>query len=231
MPFYAVAKGRTTGILLTWPECQESVKGFSGAIFKKFDTKGDAEEFINSCKDCHKDLVSPDYYVYTDGACSQNGKEGACAGIGVYFGEGDARNISRRVQGKQTNNVAELMAILAAYDVISKDTVAFGIKDDNKVVAIVSDSEYAIRCCGSYGARLADEGWRSEIPNKELVRRLYELYRGLNVQFIHIRAHTGLSDEHSMGNENADRLANMAIGLDSCPYASVIESFAGSVTK
>ena len=222
MPFYAVAKGRTTGILLTWPECQESVKGFSGAIFKKFDTKGDAEEFINSCKDCHK---SPDYYVYTDGACSQNGKEGACAGIGVYFGEGDARNISRRVQGKQTNNVAELMAILATYDVINCDIM------DGKMVTIVSDSEYAIRCCGSYGARLAHEGWRSEIPNKELVRRLYELYRGLNVQFIHIRAHTGLSDEHSMGNENADRLANIAIGLESCPYASVIESFAGSVTK
>ena len=70
------------------------------------------------------------------------------------------------------------------------------------------------------GARFADEGWRSEIPNKELVRRLYESYRGLNVQFIHVRA---LSDEHSIGNENAD----MAIG----PYASVIESFAGSVVK
>jgi ribonuclease HI len=79
------------------------------------------------------------------------------------------------------------MAILAVYDVIKDDVL----------VGVVSDSEYTIRCCGSYGARLADEGWRSEIPNKELVRQLYESYR---VQFIHVRAHTILSDEHSIGN-------------------------------
>ena len=214
MPFYAVAKGRTTGIFLSWPECQESIKGFSGAVYKKFDKRSDAEEFIQGASEVgHKELVSPDYYVYTDGACSNNGKEGASAGIGVYFGEGDPRNISRRVEGKQTNNVAELMAILAAYEMI-KDDVLKG-----KVVAIVSDSEYAIRCCASYGERMNNEGWKTAIPNKDMVRRLYELYRGSNVQFIHIRAHTGLSDEHSVGNAEADRLANMAIGLESCPYS------------
>ena len=211
MPFYAVAKGRTTGTFSSWPECQESVKGFSGAVYKKFDKRSDAEEFIQGASEVgHK---SPDYYVYTDGACSNNGKEGASAGIGVYFGEGDPRNISRRIEGKQTNNVAELMAILAAYEMIKEDVLK------GKVVAIVSDSEYAIRCCGSYGERMNKEGWKTAIPNKDLVRRLYELYRGSNVQFIHIRAHTGLSDEHSLGNAEADRLANMAIGLESCPYA------------
>ena len=34
----------------------------------------------------------------------------------------------------------------------------------------------------------------------------------------HIRAHTGLSDEYSLGNEGADKLANLAIGLKKCPY-------------
>jgi hypothetical protein len=29
--------------------------------------------------------------VFTDGACTKNGKRGASAGIGVYFGHGDAR--------------------------------------------------------------------------------------------------------------------------------------------
>jgi len=214
MPFYAVAKGRTPGIFLTWPECQESVKGFSGAVYKKFDKRGDAEVFIQGASEVgHKDDIVVDYYVYTDGACSNNGKEGASAGIGVYFSDGDPRNISRRVEGKQTNNVAELMAIIAAFEVIKDDLIG------GKSVAIVSDSEYAIRCCGSYGARLAGEGWRSVIPNKELVRKVWEYSQGVNVQFIHIRAHTGLTDEHSLGNDGADRLANMAIGLESCPYA------------
>jgi ribonuclease HI len=213
MPFYAVAKGRTQGIFLRWPECQESVKGFSGAVYKKFDKRSDAEGFIQGASEVgHKELVPPDYYVYTDGACSNNGKEGACAGIGVYFGEGDVRNISRGVEGKQTNNVAELMAILAAFEVIKDDLIG------GKVVAIVSDSEYAIRCCGSYGSRLAGEGWRTDVPNKVLVRKVWEYSQDANVQFIHIRAHTGLTDEHSLGNAGADRLA---IGLESCPYTKV----------
>jgi len=35
-----------------------------------------------------------------------------------------------------------------------------------------------------------------------------------NINFKHIRAHTGLQDEHSIGNENADRLANESIGIN-----------------
>ncbi|KAL7031635.1 hypothetical protein ACKWTF_007079 [Chironomus riparius] len=44
--FYAVAKGKSPGIFKTWPECQQQVKGFSGAVFKKFKTLNEAENFI-----------------------------------------------------------------------------------------------------------------------------------------------------------------------------------------
>ena len=43
-------------------------------------------------------------YVYTDGACIHNGKKYAKAGIGIFFGPGDRRNVSERITGKQTNN-------------------------------------------------------------------------------------------------------------------------------
>ena len=46
MVFYAVANGRTNGIFLTWAECNTSVKGYQNARFKKFDTLGEAEQFI-----------------------------------------------------------------------------------------------------------------------------------------------------------------------------------------
>ena len=36
MTFYAVHIGKTPGIYKTWGECQEQVKGFSGAKYKKF---------------------------------------------------------------------------------------------------------------------------------------------------------------------------------------------------
>lgn len=222
--FYAVANGRTVGVFTNWTDCKHSVQGFSGAVFKKFDTKIDAEAFIasksldeNYSLDLRQGVpVSAvvsinrepptDYYVYTDGACSKNGMRGASAGIGVYFGEGDVRNISKRLPGKQTNNVAELTAIISAFPFIESDIRG------GKRIAIVTDSEYSIKCASSYGERCAKNGWIDDIPNKELVRQIYTLYsREPNIRFIHVKAHTGLSDIHSVGNHHADRLATAAL--------------------
>ena len=45
--YYAVARGRQTGIYDTWSECQAQTSGFSGAIFKSFGTREEAQAFIN----------------------------------------------------------------------------------------------------------------------------------------------------------------------------------------
>jgi len=42
-----------------------------------------------------------------------------------------------------------------------------------------------------------------------------------NIEFQYIKAHTGLNDEHSIGNDGADKLANLAIGQLSCPYEKI----------
>ena len=152
-------------------------------------------------------------YVYTDGACSNNGKPGAKAGMGIFFGVDDPRNVSRKVEGKQSNNTAELGAIIEVYSIL-KDEI-----DAGHPVTIVSDSVYAIRCVGEYGEKCSKDGWTKDIPNKEMVRRGYEIYCNKpNVAFMHVMAHTGKTDIHSVNNDHVDRLANMAIGLTSCPY-------------
>jgi ribonuclease HI len=164
-------------------------------------------------QDIKNDIFIPDYYVYTDGACSNNGKENALAGIGIFFGINDIRNISKKIEGKQTNNIAELTAIIETYNIIEND-----IKNGKRVI-IVTDSEYAIKCVSSYGKKCCEKGWKKDIPNKELVKNAYEIYKDkINIQFMHIKSHTNNIDIHSIGNDNADKLANMAIGLDNCPY-------------
>ena len=126
MAFYAVKNGRTIGIFLNWVDCDNSVKGYTNALYKKFDTKKEADDFINN-PETDKDPVdlSPEYYVYTDGACSNNGKKNALAGIGIYFGVDDIRNVSKRIEGKQTNNAAELSAIIETYSIIENDIFKF----------------------------------------------------------------------------------------------------------
>ncbi len=44
--YYAVLKGRKTGIFESWSECEEQIKGFGGAVYKSFKTRGVAEEAL-----------------------------------------------------------------------------------------------------------------------------------------------------------------------------------------
>ena len=62
--------------------------------------------------------------VYTDGACQNNGKPDARAGFGIWFGEDDERNTSESFTGQQTNNRAELLAIVKALTILREEIEA-----------------------------------------------------------------------------------------------------------
>ena len=44
---YAVRKGFIPGIYNTWDECKEQVTGFSGAEYKSFSSKEEADVYMN----------------------------------------------------------------------------------------------------------------------------------------------------------------------------------------
>lgn len=161
--------------------------------------------------------------VYTDGACIDNGKPYARAGYGIWFGENDPRNTSESYKGKQTNNIAELLAIIKALTILDNE-----IKR-NQIINIYSDSKYAIRCCTTYGEKCYKKNWinpnnkSKPIPNLELVQTAYLYCRNhSNIRFHHVAAHTNRTDQHSIGNDHADRLANKAAGVEKCPYSQNI---------
>ena len=145
--------------------------------------------------------------IYTDGACSRNGYPDAKAGIGVFFCDNDSRNVSEVVckEYKQTNNVAELLAFMRAIKIV--------IGDKDRKYKIYTDSEYVIKCATNFNKWLKTKE-KSEIKNFELVQELYQLVEKNNIKYEHVKAHTGLTDEHSYGNEQADKLANNAIGVE-----------------
>ena len=144
--------------------------------------------------------------IYTDGACKNNGYENAKAGIGVFFADNDPRNVSIEVDKsfKQTNNVAELLAIIKAITIIENETDKY---------YIYTDSEYAIKCAKCFTKWLETKD-KSKIKNFELVEKLNNLLSKGNIKLKFVKAHTGLTDEHSYGNEQADKLANNAIGVE-----------------
>ena len=233
MKYYAIHKGHKTGIFLSWEECKQNVSGYKYARYKSFKVKSDAEYFVKYGKskslqtldqfftitkktETYTSPKSPkllsekdiDISVYTDGSCHNNGFRNAKAGIGIYFGPNDNRNVSEPIFGKQTNNTAELKAIIKTIEILKKE-----IKE-GKNIMIYSDSMYSIRCATTYGRKLEIVNWKKDkpIPNVELVKNLYNLCKPYkNIKFTYVKAHTDRQDKHSIGNFNADRLANEAL--------------------
>lgn len=207
--YYSVFNGINKGIFDNWDDCKLSIDGFKGAVFKKFDNKKDAEYFLATGLEPNKDLDNFDYdiCVYTDGGCINNGGENSIAGIGIYFNDNDIRNVSKKLEGNHTNNTAEMIAILNAYDILEKEI------NEGKKILFCTDSIYAKRCCTSYGKKIANEGFPSNTVNLEYIKKAYKKFNGKNnIKFLHIRSHTNKQDKHSIGNSKADELASKSIG-------------------
>jgi ribonuclease HI len=133
--------------------------------------------------------------VFTDGSCRGNGTRYANGGIGVYFSENDSRNISEKLNGKQTNNRAELTAIKRCLEV----TIG--------PLKICTDSMYVQKGITSWIKKWELNGWKTskcrDVENKDLWQSLQELIKNRDIEFVYVKAHSGIK-----GNEEADLLAN-----------------------
>lgn len=101
--------------------------------------------------------------VYTDGACSKNGRASAKGGIGVYFGPDSPLNISEPLTGpNHTNNRAELTAIIRAIQIYP-----FQIP-----LLVYSDSMYCIDGLNKWLSGWKNNGWLKKdgepVLNKDL---------------------------------------------------------------
>jgi len=212
MPYYAVAKGNIIGIFDTWNECQISIHGFSGAKFKKFNTKEEAESYILNNEEKIEDIPLPinakldnentEYIkVYTDGSCIRKGFN-SFAGYGIYIPE---KNIKKSyvLEGKKTNNRGELSAIIESIKLFNEDK--------EKGIHIYTDSEYSIKIFTETGEKYRLKNYKrtgnKEYPNTDLIKELLSLKQQFIIKFSHINSHTGREDEHSVGNDIADGLA------------------------
>ncbi|KAH8657055.1 ribonuclease H-like domain-containing protein [Tricladium varicosporioides] len=216
--YYGVAVGHKTGVFQDWGEVQELIQGVKGPKYKKFVTKAEAEEFVNSGGKMPKTLVEEGepsmkkartgktrngvLKVWTDGSSRGNGRRGALAGVGVWFGKGDIRNVSEPLVGsQQTNQRAELTAIQRALEGV----------DIKQNLEIITDSNYAINCSTVWYKNWERNDWRTSdnkaVTNKDLVVEIRKLLNerekeGAETEFTWIKGH-----DNDPGNEAADRLA------------------------
>ncbi|EQB56959.1 hypothetical protein CGLO_02979 [Colletotrichum gloeosporioides Cg-14] len=217
--FYAVARGNFRGIFLDYDEFTRAITRAKNRSFKKFDKLDKAVEFMKKFSDkaTNADIkvqmklgflsdeldLDPDLlHAYTDGSCLHNGTVDAVAGVGLFLGPDDPRNVSEPLEGElQTNQRAELTAILRA---LEKTDVTEGLQ-------ILSDSKYSINCAVVWVEQWESDGWKNSegayIKNKDLVqairkRMLERQAASTQTRYTWVRGHSKIQ-----GNEEADKLA------------------------
>jgi ribonuclease HI len=140
--------------------------------------------------------------IYTDGSSLRNGTKIASAGVGVYFGPEDSRNVSEPLKGtRQTNQRAELTAILRALDIAPR----------HRDVTIFTDSRYAIDCVTVWFVKWRRNKWLTSenkpVENKDLIESILVKIEERNILQVQTLFQWVKGHNRDPGNEEADRLA------------------------
>jgi ribonuclease HI len=149
--------------------------------------------------------------VFTDGSCTANGQKNAKAGYAVWFPEHPGLSESHRVPDDkaQTNQRAELSAIHRAAQILDLN----GCDED---VVVYTDSAYSISCLTEWIAGWVARNWKTSAGKDVLHRDLIEetatlLSKRKSHKFVHVKAHTGGTDDLSKQNDVVDRMARESV--------------------
>lgn len=161
------------------------------------------------------------FHIFTDGACSDNGRRGARGGFGVYFysdRQTPGLDISEPLMNneQQTNNRAELRAIQAALDAI--DTHGAKWLQKHEIFYVWSDSEYCINSLTKWAPGWKRNGWKKGdgglIQNLDLIKPIHIKLSSMPYVFLrHVRGHQESKKNEFpwCGNHEADRLATSSL--------------------
>lgn len=198
---YAVRKGRTTGLFMSWDDCKAQVDGFAGAEYKSFADPADAMAYLGLISGTGAPGGSgfPEgVRAYVDGSFDAANGRYSC---GVVIVETDAEGKSETTElnaafddaeaAQQRNIAGEIMGSKLAID----HCMANGLKS----VEIYHDYE-------GIGA-WADGRWKANNPLTKGYRDyVADARKSMDIRFVKVKAHAG-----NKYNELADRLAKKAL--------------------
>jgi ribonuclease HI len=232
--YYAVARGRATGIFSTWfgpGNAEEQVRGFAGARFKGFPSIDEARSWLQKQQSATHHKKQPDrkprstvqskqttpdpsthqaeVIVYTDGGCSCNPGPG---GYGAVILAGGKRKELSGGFKHTTNNRMELMGCIVALKSIKPGAS----------VLVHSDSQYVVNGISKgWAAKWRAQGWmrnkNDAAENYDLWEELLDACAPLTVRFVWVKGHAGNEE-----NECCDQLATQAL---TAPHAAHDKNF------
>ena len=190
--YYAVRKGRNTGIYRTWDECKSQVFQYAGAEYKSFTTEQEALEYIGRLKN---NDVQSESYAYVDGSFN------IVTGVYGYGGFLVYNNEKYIITGSGSDSEMASMRNVAGEILGSMAAVEKAIELGVKSVDIYFDN---------MGIRAWALGeWKR---NKKCTIAYYDYMQSVKdkiaINFVKVKGHSCVED-----NEEADRLAKKAVGI------------------
>ena len=201
--FYAVRVGSAPGIYLSWTECKAVTDGFPGAVFKSFKTRAEAEEFMNEAAFVNKvegtekttdALTMP--YAFVDGSFNTATQ---CYGYGGFLVHDGVKEV---LQGHDNDPEMASMRNVAG-------------EVCGSMAAIRRAVELGLRELTIYYDYMGIEMWAkgSWKRNKKGTIAYHDYIQSvenvIKLNFVKVKGHSGVE-----GNEEADRLAKEAVGIE-----------------
>ena len=191
--YYAVKKGRKTGVFSTWEECQSMVNGFKGAVYKSFPTFNEAQAYLD------EQPQSFDGYgliAHVDGSYNQKTKE---YGYGCILIEG--QKVILKVNGKGNHPDYVSMRNVAGEIAGAHQAICYAIEHCYSMICIYYDYEGI--------EKWANHQWQANRPGTKAYQSFIDASRQkIDIRFIKVLAHSG-----DFYNEMADQLAKKAVGI------------------
>ena len=197
--YYAVRRGRKTGVFLSWPECQQQIFKYPGAEYKAFLTSKEAEDYVSGNLNAQTPLTEtatndPIVDIWVDGSCMLQ-PDGSLRLGWAYLALQAEQEIHRDrgndipLSAHQHRNVAgEIMAVLKA--------IAWCQNQDIRNIRIHHDYQGL--------ASWPTHAWKR---NTTFTQDYAEAVRksGIAIQWIKVKAHSG-----DPNNEIVDQEAKQA---------------------
>ncbi len=193
--FYAVKTGRKPGIYLSWDACKAQITGFSGAVYKGFETEDEARLFLSDSR-IEKEPSEDALVAYVDGSYNVATKEFSYGMVLLEAGKVIAKECEK-------SNDASLAAMRNVAGEIkgAEAAMRYAKEHDRKELVIYHDYEGIAKWC------LGE--WKANKEGTKAYKAFYDaVSRQIQITFVKVKGHSG--DTY---NEMADQLAKQALGL------------------
>lgn len=198
--YYAVRIGKIPGIYMTWDDCKAMVDGYPGATYKSFGTVGEAEDFVRGVEsnrtesELNNTIAEP--YAFVDG--SYNIVTGVYGYGGFLVADGQKHVLQgagdEEEMASMRNVAGEILGSMAAV----RKALELGLPHvtiyyDYAGIEMWANGEWKRNKAGTIGYY----DYMQSVKDK------------INITFVKVKGHSGIE-----GNEEADRLAKEAAGIE-----------------